>query len=741
MARCRRGRGRWRGDRLVEQREVPAGGDIEMFEVLRDRPCLRRRLPVELRVRQRPCQRVSGGRQLLELTTKIVEFWREREWVRSRHCGIIRGMRTPAIVLCIALASVSARAEVTKVTIAARTPVANGQTYGSTGAYEKLTGTIEFALDPRDRHNARIVDLQYAQRGPDGRVRFSTELYVLRPVDAAKGNGVLLFEVANRGRKGTLGRFNRARGSDDPTTAADLGDGFLMREGYTLVWIGWETDVPAPAMRMDAPLVQLPDSARDRLTVPLHVNRRSPETFLVDEPGGRPPVRYPPVDPNDPASTLTVRDRQWDRATTIARDKWRFLTDANGLPKVALDGGFEPGRMYELTYRPSGARAAGVAHAAFRDAASAFRFRTDLPVQGRTAYVFGASQSGRFLREFLYQGFNVDERDRRAFDAVWPHISGTGIGPFNERFAMTTLGGGFGANRFPFTDLPQRDKNGKTDGLLSVYGAAQQPKVFYTNTSVEYWGQGRAAALTHTTIDGRQDATVPDNVRIYLLAGTQHGEAAFPPTASNGQQQNNPTPQGNVMRALLRGLDQWVRAGKQPPASQHPRVADRTLVAVSALKFPAIPTLRDPRTIEAPRRVTENGFGEPMPFLVSQVDEDGNEIAGIRVPEQSVPLATTTGWNFRAESVGNPTVIYPLLGSYMPLARTRAERDAKGDPRRSIEERYAGKDDYLRRIDAAAAALVKGGYLLDEDLPNVRERAASHWDFAQKAVPVTTAAR
>src|SRR5262245_3079937 len=165
--------------------------------------------------------------------------------------GIIRAMRIAAIVVCVALASASARAEVTKVTIAARAPVANGQTFGSTGAYEKLTGTIEFALDPRDRHNAKIVDLPYGQRGPDGRVRFSTELYVLRPADASKGNGVLLFEVANRGRKGLLGRFNRAPGSDDPTTAADLGDGFLMREGYTLVWIGWEFDVPAPLLRMD----------------------------------------------------------------------------------------------------------------------------------------------------------------------------------------------------------------------------------------------------------------------------------------------------------------------------------------------------------------------------------------------------------------------------------------------------------------------------------------------------------
>jgi hypothetical protein len=266
-----------------------------------------------------------------------------------------------------------------------------------------------------------------------------------------------------------------------------------------------------------------------------------------------------------------------------------------------------------------------------------------------------------------------------------------------------------------------------------------QPKVFYTNTPVEYWGAGRAAALTHTTLDGRRDADLPENVRIYLLSGTQHAESGFPPAVTTGQQVSNPTPQQNVMRALLRGLHQWVREGRRPPASQHPRIADRTLVAAEAFRFPAIPGVRDPKAIAGPRRQV-TGAVEPLPFLVPQVDDDGNEIAGIRVPEVAVPLATTTGWNFRADAVGNPATIYVLLGSYVPFPRTRAERESQGDPRRSIDERYTGREDYLRRIDEAAAGLVKDGYLLQEDVANVRGRAAMHWDYAHRAVTVTASA-
>lgn len=638
----------------------------------------------------------------------------------------MRRMLLPAVFTL--LCSAPALADVTKVTIANRALVADGEPFGTTGPYEKLVGRIEFALDPADRHNSKVVDLDRAARGADGRVTFSADLYVLRPAEPARGNGVLLFEVSNRGRKGLLTRFNRAPASSDPTAPADFGDGYLMREGYTLVWVGWEFDLPATLLRLDTPAAMADGAPLAAQTVvDIMVDRKAAEAVLMDS-ASYSPSHYPPANDTSSDDTLTVRDRYWDKPIPIARDTWRFVRGKDGEPLVHLDGDFEPGRYYQVTYRATGARVVGVGLAAMRDAASAFRYRTDLPIHGKSAYVFGASQTGRFLRQFLYDGFNADEKDRRAFDAVWSHIAGASRGVFNERFGITHSLSPFKVTRFPFTDSEQADGT-RRDGLLSAYNPDQRPRVFYTNTSVEYWGSGRGAALIHTTLDGKADAPLPDNVRVYLLAGTQHGEAVFPPQTTRGQQAENPMPQGSVMRALLRGLHRWSETGAQPPESRYPRFADKTLVAVSDVRFPSIPGVGDPRRITGPARVVD-GAAQPLPFLVPQVDQDGNEIAGIRVPELVVPLSTTTGWNFRAQALGNSGDIYPLMGSYLPFAATRAERESRHDPRLSIEERYQSRDEYLRRIRAAAADLVRGGYLLADDLEHVVARATGHWQFA-----------
>jgi hypothetical protein len=604
-------------------------------------------------------------------------------------------------------------AEVTKVTIAEKTRVADGQSFGSTGPYEKLTGTIEFALDPADRHNKAIADLEHAAKGPDGKVHFTADLFVLQPVDPGKGNGVLLFEISNRGTKGLVGRFNRTRSVEDPTTAEHMGDGFLMREGYTLVWVGWQFDIAPPRLHVDAPAVNVPG----RVRVSTIQNEALTDATLNDLPGS-----YVPVDPNDPTATLTVRNLFRDQPTLLPRSSWRFGAPTDtGRARLILDTKFEPGRVYEVDFAASGARVAGVGLAAIRDAASAFRYRGDLPVRGRNAYVFGNSQSGRFLRQFLHDGFNTDERDRRAFDLVWAHVAGAGQGSFNERFALPGYSS-FPATRFPYTDREQADATGRRDGILARYTPALQPKVIYTNTPTEYWGQGRAAALTHTSMDGKQDLTLPDNVRSYLLAGTQHGEGAFPPAPGQGQELGNPTPQGDVMRALLRAGHRWVSTGTPAPPSTHPTLRAGSLTTLDGLRFPAIPRVTDPRLVEPPQ--------SPLPYLVPQVDNDGNDVAGIRVPEQAVPLATTTGWNFRAPRLGNPNTIVALTGSYIPFARTMAERNAKDDPRLSIEERYKSKDDYLARIRTAAQALMKSGFMLEEDVEGSVQHAARHWDWA-----------
>jgi len=627
-------------------------------------------------------------------------------------------MKTVAAALCL-LCSAPVFAEVTRVTIASRSAVANGQPFGATGSYEKLAGTIEFALDPRNPQNGRIVDLDRADRAADGRVHFTADLVVLRPVDPARGNGVLLFEVVNRGRIGLLTRFNSAPGAIDPVNPADFGNGYLMREGYTLVMVGWEFDIPPGTIRLEAPRL-------DGLLEPVHVSfvldRKADEASLDDAP------MYSPVDPADAASTLTVRDHYWNAATPIARSRWKFVTGTAGPPRLALDGGFEPGRMYEVTFKARGARVVGTGLAAIRDAASAFRYRTDLPIQGKAAYAFGVSQVGRFLRQFLYDGFNADERGRRVFDAVWSHIAGSARGMFNERFGMPVAGSVLlTPTSFPFT-TDEQSFAGERGSLLQQYSPEQRPKIFLTNTSVEYWGGGRAAALIHTSADGKRDLAVPDNVRIYLLAGTQHGEAAFPPTRARGQQMDNPVPQREVMRALLRGLHQWTSQGVAPPESRYPRLADGTLTPLAGVRFPPIPAVADPRLIPGPGQI-RNGRVQMLPHLVPQVDADGNDTAGIRVPDIAVPIATNTGWNFRSPSVGGSTEIYNLLGSYVPFALTKSEREARNDPRPSIAERYRGREDYLAKLRAAAAALVTQRYLLAEDVENVVERGAAQWQF------------
>ena len=290
---------------------------------------------------------------------------------------------------------------------------------------------------------------------------------------------------------------------------------------------------------------------------------------------------------------------------------------------------------------------------------------------------------------------------------------------------MPTFLSPYVGTRFPYTDLPQDDGTGHRDGLLGRYTPEQRPKIIYTNTSVEYWGLGRAAALTHTSLDGRKGLMLPDNVRVYLLSGTQHGESAFPPSTTTGQQPGNPVPQREVVRALLRGLDRWVRRGVEPPPSRFPILGDGTLVSSKDVRFLALPGVRDPQTISGPARIVR-GEVVPLPHLVPQVDADGNELGGIRVSDQAVPLAMTTGWNFRAEATGNPGEIVNLVGSYIPFPATRAEREARRDPRPSIEERYASRDAYLSKVKAAASVLIDRGYLLRDDLDEVLARANAH---------------
>jgi hypothetical protein len=618
-------------------------------------------------------------------------------------------------LLGVLLAALPARAEVTKVDVATRTDLGGG--------YELVVGRLHFAVDPKNPRNAVIVDLDKAPKNADGRVEFVADFSLQRPTTG--GNGAALIDVVNRGSATAL-RLNR---STRPGDAAD--DGLLRKMGVTVMAVGWEFDVPAR-------------NGAIRIEVPVATDNGKPITGIVRAvftPSNREAAytvgdlsAYAPADANGPDSTLKVRDRMSDRGGEIVpRDKWRLSGNV-----VTLTGGFEPGRNYEIAYRAANPPISGLGLAAVRDAATWLKHTPDSLAPVKYVYALGVSQSGRFLRDYLYEGFNTDERQRQVFDGMMVHIAGTSQLDLNRRWATPTGLGQYDATLFPFADRAQKDPaSGATDGLLDNDRARENlPKIFYTNTGVEYWGGGRSAALVHTTADGMTDLTIPANVRVYFFAGNQHGPGVFPPAAGAGQQKGNPTDYWWNMRALFVAMDKWVREGAAPPASRVPRLADGTLVKAADVAFPVIPGVQSPRTLTAGSRAANPfvtggaGAGTPLPLLVPQVDADGNERAGIRLPEVAVPLATYTGWNFRNAATGGTNQLVPLLGSYIPLPRTRAERDASRDPRPSVEERYSSRQQYLDAIDKAAAALVKQGYLLAGDVPSVVKRATDHWEMA-----------
>jgi hypothetical protein len=361
------------------------------------------------------------------------------------------------------------------------------------------------------------------------------------------------------------------------------------------------------------------------------------------------------------------------------------------------------------------------------------------PISARYAYAFGPSQDGRFLREFMYEGFNADEQGQRALDGIIAHIAGSARGrDFNSRFARPNGLAFYEASLFPYLDLDQRDPvTGKADGMETHLTPEQRPKIFYTNSSGEYWGGGRAAALVHTTLDGKEDVTLPDNVRVYLIAGTQHVPGGYLASQGEGAQKPNGNEYSWAMRALLVGLDRWVREGVEPPPSAYPRLADHTLVPVSNVKFPAIPGVHSPLTIHPGYRADVDGSpsAHPLPLLVTQVDDDGNELSGIRLPNISVPLATYTGWSFRSPSIGQPDELLPLTGSFISFPVTRQDREKTGDPRPSIEERFSSRDQYRNLVAESAMNLAKQGYVLDPDVPAVVERALANWDTLTRGTP------
>ncbi len=672
--------------------------------------------------------------------------------------------RTIGILLhALLLVTTAASAEVVRIDIDSRAEVANGRTFGLAGSYEKLAGTIHFAIDPANPANRIITDIAFAPRNADGKVEFRADFFLMKPTDASRGNGTLLYEVSNRGGKGMLGTFSNAARAIDPMTDEEMGDGFLMRQGFMLLWLGWQFDVPnrdglvrvypPTATSADGPITGL---VRSEVVVREPTDDRS----LAD----RNHLAYAVTDPNDPANILTVRDTVDGPRRVIPRSQWRFArrTETGEVVSdpthVYLEGSFQPHKLYDVVYVSANPPVVGVGPAAVRDMVSRLKYGTapELSIPEGTvdrAIAWGVSQSGRFLRTFMFYGFNEDEESRKAFDGIMAHVAGAGRGSFNHRFAQPSRDGHPFLNKlyptdiFPFTDVSQSDPDIEmSGGLLDSIDAAHMPKIFYTNSSYEYWG--RAASLIHTSLDGSEDAAVMDNVRIYSFAGGQHGPGRFPPVQSIGQQPSNPNDYSWFLRSLLLAMNGWATDGTLPPDSVYPRIDAGDLVLPHDLRFPNIPGVGQPAEPHLAYRVD---YGpefrtkgivtqEPpdvisaFPVMVPQVDSDGNETAGLMMPEVAVPLATYTGWNLFRPEAGPPTVLSSMQGSYIPFARTRADRERSGDPRPSIEERHENRQEYLGLVAEATLDLVDAGYLLPEDVSPIIAQAARHWEYAATSV-------
>jgi hypothetical protein len=654
-----------------------------------------------------------------------------------------------AVAMALGAVSASAVALVERVEVLERTSFAPGVSFSESGAYEKIRGIAHFALDPAAAANARIVDLERAPRDAHGLVRFVSEFVVLRPIKAQPST--LLYDVNNRGSIAILGQVNgRSPANNDPTTAADAGDGFLMRHGFTLLFSAWTWDV-APQPPGAKPLIFTPAIAKG----PHETAIRGPveNEFIVNEPtevatyAGVRGLTYEPATPDDPSAVLTERARPDDTRRAIARKRWRFVEAerAGGPGRVQLDGGFKPGTIYELTYTAKDPYVTGAGLAGIRDLLAWFRdHRFEGAPAPRKVLIFGISQSARMIGRMLHDGLDVDETGRLAFDGAYLQVPGAGgAAGFNSRFAQPTRHPSmleehdYPSDEFPFTTAPSPDPViGKTASYLDHARDAQgrAPKLMIVNTSTEYWN--RDASLITTTADGVRDVAPAADVRIYGFMGAQHyvgrshTRAPFVNCVCT-------TDHYLAMRALILALDRWTNSGEPPPPSAYPRIGDGTLVTVAAYRaafpkgvglVPPEQNLREPRLDFGPAfrdqgvasRVPPK-HGPPYETRVPAPDADGNDRGGVRLVELRVPLGTHTGWNERAPETGFAWATARWDGSFAPFARTEAERRAAGDPRLSLQERYLTRQDFVAALRKAADQQVSDGFLLPED----EERAVS----------------
>lgn len=643
-----------------------------------------------------------------------------------------------------------------------REPFADGAAFGSVGSYEKCVGRVDFAVDPEDPAYQSVVDIACAPRNAEGLVEFSTDLMILKPADLAQGNRRLLYDVNNRGNTRVLRDFNDApetkanSGGNNPSSLEDAGNGFLMRQGYTIVWSGWQGDILPIQHRLTMRLPVAQANGSDITgTVRAELMTELAQTVCLPLSGNDYTMSYATASLDTSAATLTCREHESDRRQPIAPDAWQFAeVDASGQVRPSsthcyLPEGFKPGWLYELIYTAKQPPVMGLGFIGVRDLVSFFMHDeaddqgAPNPLYGiEKVYAWGISQSGRFLREFVYRGYNADAQGRRVFDAVSPHVSGAGRVTLNYRFAhpgryprqhMDHL---YASDQFPFAYAVITDPlTGKTDGILKRPDT--DPLVIHTQASAEYWE--RRGSLVHTDSAGN-DLPEHDQARVYLFTSGPHiPHPNTTPSELRHAYDKSMLKTTSLLRALLVAMDAWATEGAPPPPSLIPKQADASAVTADVVqqRFPAIPEVVFPAS-HNPLYVQDFGpevemgiFAKQPPeedktreytVLVPQIDADGLETPGLRTPDIEVPLCTYTGWNLRPpDSAGNDQA--GIMGSEFPLPRTEAERETRNDPRVSIAARYGSKAHYVRQVAVAAQTLVAQRLLLDEDADRYVETA------------------
>jgi hypothetical protein len=657
-----------------------------------------------------------------------------------------------------------AEARVTAIQITrVESPTFEGTSFGTVGPYEKLVGIARMEVDPLDPRNSGIVNLERAPRNAHGMVEYDTDLYILKPVDMGRWNHKLFFEVHNRGNKLALNFLNDSPGGvNDPTTAAHAGNGFLFRQGYVVAWTGWQADVtPANArMTMRVPVATQPNGSPIVAMVRQEYSDRFipvAGTYSLPLSGSSQFASYESATLDTTRATLTVRERTADPRVPVASDRWAFarctrnpdgtFAVVSSAFDICLFDRFRVDRLYELVYPAKNPLVMGLAYAVTRDVVSFLRHQThdDVgtpnPVAGaggiNNAYGLGISSSGMYMRDFLYLGFNEDERGRRIFDGAWAHIPGAHRLMANVEFAQPNdysrqdvWHDYLSASIFPFGYGVSTDPvTGRTDGILKR--PATDPLLIVTDTSTEWW-QFQASLTTEDAAG--QPVPLPPGARHYLFASYQHsvGPPAGPPARGTCQQLSNPLSGAPLARAMLVALDRWVTEGEEPPRNNVPKGSTLVSPDQASTGFPRIPGVTYTGVVNAlqvwdygPELGPSGGRmtilppwpvpGTDYPLLVPRVDQDGNDLAGIRQPDVEAGVGTYTGWNVRAAGFREGEMC-GLTGSFIPYATTRTERLASGDPRRSLEERYKDHDGYVKAVAKAARKLARERFLLEEDV-------------------------